>query len=73
MPIIQSYLFRGDLAVFVSTIRRTSDTYEGRFSQEETTVFEWDQASRKAGEVILRANGGLSVHFQVCLDFLTGK
>ncbi len=61
-PIMQSYVYHGDKAFFVSTINRQSSSMEPH-TYAETMVWEWHPATRERGAFVGQGEGSTdSIH-----------
>lgn len=72
--LIQSYVFHGDKAFFVSTINRESSSPLGG-PYAETLVWEWDQKERKRGDLIGQTDGRVNTlfaHQDMCRTLFEG-
>lgn len=69
----KSYVWHEDKCFFVSTIKRTYETYDGESRDFETLVREYDYAARELGRIVYQASG-LTDHNEICRSVIaTGE
>lgn len=68
IPQVQSYLWHGDRAFFVSTIERESSAIAAPGRYNETMAWEWDPTTKERGEIVgmdETVKGSLAAHYRV--------
>jgi hypothetical protein len=66
--VIQSYVFHGEKAFFVSTIERDSSCMRPT-RYNETIVWDWDRVTRETGAMICQGDdikNSRARHYQIC-------
>ena len=77
VTLMQTYVFHGKKAWFVSTIDRRSSAQLNPCMYAETLIFEWDKDTRERGEMVFQDEDGegmIGTHMRICkILFETGE